>query len=82
MARAFDIWKYNLGRKNKTLHQGLDIDYLRRRAVAADKELEGLDKNNNQNEGLLSHLALQRDELLEQYLKAQKMGIASGRDMK
>ena len=43
MARAFDIWKYNLGRKNKTLHQGLDIDYLRRRAVAADKELEGLD---------------------------------------
>lgn len=46
MARAFDMWKYRLGKKETGLHSGLDIDYLRRRAVEADHKLSELDGNN------------------------------------
>jgi len=79
LAVAFDRWKYYYPGVHAK-YQRHTRDQLLKRAVAAGQKLYALADSTGENEDLLNHLGLQRDDLQEHYIKSQKLAIALGRD--
>jgi hypothetical protein len=52
------------------------------RNAANNQRLSDLKELTNQGETFTSHLTLQRDELIENLIKSQKLAIVLGRDNK
>jgi hypothetical protein len=73
--QAFDRWKRAHGlRKQKLTVE--NKQELNKRAVQNSKELDKLAEVITEKENLVDHLNAQRDTLLENYIKAQRLALA------
>ena len=74
--QAFDRWK----RSHSVKHKKLTVNnksYLNKRAIKNSKVLDKLSEDINDKEIMLDHLNAQRETLLDNYIKAQKLALAS-----
>ena len=85
---AFNRWKYLVGDSKQTVSvkhgklNGEERGVLIERNAANNQRLSDLKELTNQGETFTSHLTIQRDELIENLIKSQKLAIALGRDNK
>jgi hypothetical protein len=73
---AFDRWKRSHSVKHKKLTVNNKSD-LNKRAIKNSKVLDKLSEDINDKEIMLDHLNAQRETLLDNYIKAQKLALAS-----
>lgn len=52
------------------------LEYLRRKNIKQSNDLIRMANEEAENDTVLKHLSLQRDELLEHYVRAQKLALA------
>lgn len=86
MSIAFNRWKFTQGnmfqlqaRKQQDLN-GAERANLVARCANNTQRLNELNSLVDQGETFMGHMSLQRDELVDNYIKSQRLAIALGRD--
>jgi len=66
--------------KSHAAMNGLDKEVLEAKCADKVRRLNQLEDRTNETEEYLGHMGMQRNELVENYMKSQRLAIALGRD--
>lgn len=75
----FNRWKYTTGRSLEFL-SGEERKDLQDKCAANVRKLGQLEDRTAETEDYLAHMGMQRDELIDNYMKSQKLAVALCRD--
>jgi hypothetical protein len=76
---AFNRWKFRMIKKNDILN-GVDRGLMLRDLAIKNERLQQLSSLEVRATNFFTTMGLQREELIENYLKSQRLAIAVGRD--
>lgn len=79
MSIAFNRWKFTTVQRNQDL-DGVDRGSLVKDLALKEGRLNQLNELETKANSFLTTMGLQREELIENYLKSQRLAIAVGRD--
>lgn len=79
LAVMFNRWKYTTGNSLDKMN-GEERKDLQKKCAANVRKLGQLEDRTAETEDYLAHMGMQRDELIDNYMKSQKLAIALGRD--
>lgn len=77
----FNKWKYHAGESKKDLG-GTHRIVKKVMMVNNQQKIDELLQKQEETEDYLAHMGMQRDELVDNYMKSQRLAIALGRDNK